>query len=175
MATWQFSFHVIPRSEAHRLLSVGRSERRRVFEDFEWWAAAPPSLSLIDELDGFMRETADWSSDLRSWGKDDGDRIELWFDRDRIVEIFGRIDLRQVDLDFLAGALRLAELCGGMILTENMEICDPTLDGLTVAMLRSPAPRFVADPGAFWHARSGHRPEVGTSMSGVSRGRGGLR
>lgn len=149
MATWQFSFHLIPRSEAHRLLSVGRSERRRVFDDFEWWAAASPSLSPIDELDGFMRETAGWSSDLRSWGKDDGHRIELWFDGGRVVEISGRIDLRQVDLEFLAGVLRLAELCDGTILTENMEICDPTLDALTGAMLRSPAARFVADPAAF--------------------------
>jgi hypothetical protein len=36
-----------------------------------------------------------------------------------------------------------------MILTEEMEICDPSLDALTEAMFRSSAARFVADPEAF--------------------------
>lgn len=99
MAIWQFDAHLI-NSTSSMQVDVKRLPEVDITHD-----CAEALISL------FGSEIEAWTDSIRSYGTDDGSRLDFVYEDDRLVELFLRLDIRKKDYGFIE---RLA-----YILSEN--------------------------------------------------------
>jgi len=80
-----------------------------LFESTDWWK----SISK-QELETFFdkslcRYDTPWAKDTKSWGSDDGDRIELTVEDETVQDVVIRIDLRNLNLELRSPLVLLAQ------------------------------------------------------------------
>jgi hypothetical protein len=150
MAAWQCAFLLAPRAElragAEPLPEWLPADRVR---DTLWWRRASPPADLLARAGAAAPAAPPWSTDLTTFGREDGDRIDVWREGNRVTSVLVRVDLRQPNRRFLGAVVDLARAADAVLLR---------LDGLVVPALRaaleeaatsSAAARFVADPEAY--------------------------
>ena len=78
MAIWQFDIWLVPRGEVLKHTTVIPDYMDLDwFESIVWWDDVSRE-ELIEFFNGLLAEYATpWAKDTRSWGSNDGDRIEL--------------------------------------------------------------------------------------------------
>jgi hypothetical protein len=152
MALWQWDVYILPKSEVVARfspipLTVGLDQVEAIRWDF--------GLD-IERLAAFFdsqlpRYSTPWMENTRSWGSDAGNRIELYFEKLNITDIAIRVDLRQLDQQFLKS---LSEFCYAnnyvFYPIETGEFIEPDCDLLLGAISRSRKMKFVSDPRSFF-------------------------
>lgn len=156
MATWQFDFFLASEPE-----SAGRDGFRQIAthgEDRETLIDLRKTSLAIDDLNEItsrLEPLTTWYGDLRQWGSEVGNRIDVLVDGQYVREIFVRVDVRNVDHEFLNSILNLARKHSLVIVTESGKILGALRASLLRAIEASPAFRFVADPVEFLRSISG--------------------
>jgi len=150
MAAWQFDLHLLPTSTIVRRYGVVpifiSSED---FDSTNWWSSNVTVDCLATEFSAILPPLRSWSSNLRMWGEDDGNRVDVGFRDDSITEIFVRVDVRVLSTVFLTGIVKIARQHYLKVRPSNGRLLSPTLRQLMEEIHSSPAFRFVKDPAAY--------------------------
>ena len=150
MATWQFDLHLLPKERLMELVGTHPvSISRELLDETRWWDGKVDPELLDADLASFLRKSKSWHPEIAVWGEEDGNRIDVIYENNNVVEIFVRIDLRQLDRGFVIALVRLAKKYDCVFVTSTMRVLEPTLNNLIKAMEESDAHRFVDDPKGF--------------------------
>ena len=114
--------------------------------DFEFRSTRPWPTDYRARLDQIAPRGASWSAGLETWGADDGDRIDVWLRDGGPQDGLMRLDVRNLDPNFIGGALEVLEDLGAEIRDSAGAVIEPNLAQVMLAVRRSAAFRFVADP-----------------------------
>ena len=155
MATWQFDLHLLPKERLIGLVGAHPlTISRELLEETRWWDGKVDIDLLNADLASFLRQAKSWHPEVATWGEEDGNRIDVVYENDDVVEIFVRIDLRQIDRDFVIGLVRLAQKHECVFVTSTMRVLEPTISNLIKGIEESDAYRFVDDPTSFLESLS---------------------
>jgi hypothetical protein len=150
MAVWQFDFHLIPAAAVERYfhsvpLTISDEDYARV----AWWSGDDRLHRIEEELSMMLPRRHAWDSGTVALGVEDGDRFDVLREGERIVEIYGRVDVRTFSLSFVNRVVELARRHDLLMLTEDKHVLRPSVKELARAIRRSRSFAYVADPEAF--------------------------
>jgi hypothetical protein len=114
-----------------------------------WWRDFKEADALKHDLSQLLPSAESWERDGRVWGDYEGDIFEVAHDRDQIIEVSARIDLRNLSLPYVANVTQLARRYDLLLVTEDRHILRPSFRELWAAIQRSSGFRFVQDPQKF--------------------------
>ena len=176
MAIWQFHIYFIPRQslfdkyeciplqlEMNRegwtdYIENGNLDKEPDFEDalsIDWWANLDVNLSdLLPTLQQFgdLQEWTAQSKRLRNFGNEETNDIHVSFDdeTDKILDVSCRLDLRQIDQEFVRKVLTLARQYDCLFMDTQGRLYTPTNENLCDKIQLSNANRFVEGPRTFF-------------------------
>ena len=149
MAAWQYDFHLIPRAGVVDLYGkVPISLDRETSETADWWRGTAVSLlvSLISQL---LEPAVSWDPNgTITWGKEDGDRVDVLFEAGSVRECFVRVDVRVLVKGFLVTVLRSSEQ-DWLVITPSLHALEPAGEAVINDLACSGAWKFVEDPEGF--------------------------
>jgi hypothetical protein len=115
----------------------------------DWWAATQPPADFETKISEFLAERTPWSPDLRTWGAEDGNRIDVWREGRRVDSIRIRIDMREPSVDMVRHLTAMAAYCDAAFLRHDGLFVPASDDALASAAMTSAAARFVEDADTF--------------------------
>jgi len=145
MAVWQVEFAIVPRRALATASRVPLSE----LLDTDWWIAERLPADHERHLGALAPSATSWTTKLHTWGKEDGNRIDLWFDRGTPARMTARVDVRRLDATFGAKLLQFARLADAVLVRRDGLIIEPTVGAFGAALRSSEAWQFASDPAAF--------------------------
>ena len=107
--------------------------------------ALPPDFR--ERLDQLLPRGQPWSEAQETWGQEDGTRIDVWHDPRGATEVVLRVDLRNLDPEWLERVLAFTRAIGRRVQTLDGRVVGD-LGEFTLVLRGSPAWRFVQDPQA---------------------------
>lgn len=151
MALWQFSLHLIPKPKVLNVFKqIPTILPMDVFDSIEWWE----NLSLTDnhksEITHILPKQISWSSNLELWGDADSNCIRISNYGGCIGSVFIRIDMREFDFNLLNKIVDLAKYFNCLILTEEQQLLEPSIEFFLPAIEKSKAYSFVQDPHKYF-------------------------
>lgn len=146
MATWQCDFVLVPAS-APTSASAATAPVDLVAAD--WWAATQPPDDFETHIAAFLPERPSWTPDLRTWGTEDGTRVDVWREGRRVDSIRIRIDTREAREETVQHLTALASHCDAAFLRHDGLFVPASTGALEAAIGSSAAARFVEDAETF--------------------------
>ncbi len=155
MAIWQFNIYFIPRQTLPDKYGQVLSELE--YEDaltIHWWLNLNMDTNQLLPLLKQFGDLQEWTSrteGLRSFGDTEANDISICFDNKtyKVEELSCRLDLRQIDKDFVDKVLSFATQFDCLLMDSNGRIFQPTVKALADSIQLSNAKRFVTDPRQF--------------------------
>jgi hypothetical protein len=146
MALWQLKIEVIPRERVQ-----GRPQiEPAAFDDALWWSDRQPPETFRDELAEILPPTKSWHERLLWFGEENGDRIGVWLEQDRVESIEVRIDCRKANSPLIGRLLSLAHRWDCSLVEKRyLKVLPLTAPEFVNAVADSPSCRFMEDP-AHW-------------------------
>lgn len=145
MAIWQCSFLLVPSTERDR---DPRSLSERI-ENGSFWADSQPGEDIERTALETLGKGASWSSNIDVWGDDDSTCVSMVRERNRVVEVLLRVDLRNIQKAALVRLLDGFKRARVLLVDEAAQLCEPTLSEVLQALRASTAWKYVTDPAAF--------------------------
>ena len=88
MAAWQFDVHLIPKERLTALVGVHPiSISPELLDETRWWEGEGEADLLDGDLATFLCKTKSWSPEIDIWGEEDGNRIDVVYENDEVVEV----------------------------------------------------------------------------------------
>jgi hypothetical protein len=146
MALWHFKIELIP---LERL--CGRSQiTADEYDGAGFWSERQPPENFRDRLSAISAPIESWHEDLLWFGEKEQDRIDVWFEGDRVKSITARVDCRGTKVEFVRQIVLLAaDWSCALVEHRYLNVLPGTFDGLIAAIANSPNNRFMVDP-EFW-------------------------
>jgi hypothetical protein len=144
MAAWQVDFSIVPR----RALVAAQLAGQPVKADAHWWTGDGPPPNYQGQLAGVASRAASRSSDLQTWGTEDGNRVDVWSVDGRVTTITARVDVRRLDSKFGAMLLHFARIANAVLVRRDGLIVEPLVGAFAAALRSSEAWQFANDPAA---------------------------
>ena len=144
MAAWQVDFYIIPR---RALLSRGALDSSDLAAT-PWWAthALPPDYQR--RLGAVASAAPSSRTDVQTWGSEDGNRVDVWSEDDRVNAIMARVDVRRLDSKFGAALLQFVRVADAVLVRKDGLVVEPTIAAYAAALRNSVAWKFANDPAA---------------------------
>jgi hypothetical protein len=151
MATWQFDLHLLPRSKIIEEYScIPEQLSAEDFSAVDWWAGTALLADYESILESFLPKYASWNKNSSTWGDEDSDLIEIFFENNSPVEIFVRIDARKLGIGLLEKVSHFAKLSDCLFfLSGNRKLIEPDPLALYQEIEGSNAYKFVMNPRGF--------------------------
>ena len=131
MATWQFSFYLIPASAVERHFSVvPLTISLEEYDRVDWWNGCDLLERIQGDLATFLSRGRSWHSKLDQWGDEDGDRFDVWREGQGVAETFGRVDVRTLSMPYLNRVIDFARRHQLMLITEDRHVLRPSVKEL---------------------------------------------
>lgn len=134
MAIWQFDCYIIPKKNVSANICLEGDE-------ILIWGKKGASTENID----FLEKQKSWSEKISQYGKDDETCIEFLYERDILMEISCRLDLRSLSKKNLEKILDYVQGIDGMIFYEN-KVYDPNIEEIIEVIKKSNANKFCQSP-----------------------------
>ncbi len=152
MATWQFDVFFSPALGAlsnRNLLT--RGDPVDILEQMRDVTTEDLPDSSISNLVEDMRIEKSWNSDLEICGNMDGDRIDISRQAKIVSAIASRIDIREIDPQFMMQLVAFAEYNQLLLIDSSTgNVIGTNVSKSVEAIMKSPAARFVGDPNKFF-------------------------
>lgn len=145
MAAWQVTFTIVPRRALARVGSVPLS---RVIDE-NWWSEERLPLGYSQQLSAVAPAGTSWTTDLQTWGEEDGNRVDVWFENGRAVRMLARVDVRRLDAKFGAMLLQFARVADAVLIRNDGLVVEPLVGAFGAALRTSAAWQFAKDPAAY--------------------------
>lgn len=150
MAVWQVDFVLIPR---RALATTPRLPLSELLET-DWWNSARLPSHHERQLEAIIPSGSSWTTDLQTWGTEDGNRIDLWLDQGRPARMVARVDVRHLDAAFGAKLLQFARMADAVLVRRDGLVIEPSVGAFGAALRSSDAWQYAVGPGAFLSAYS---------------------
>ncbi|OPX41854.1 hypothetical protein CLHUN_42770 [Ruminiclostridium hungatei] len=150
MATWQFTFSVIP--EKVVLGREGNTQYNTKLSDFDdslSWDGYYLSESSIEKISETLKQTKSWSDSIRQFGCIDETCIELFYEKNTLLDISIRLDLRSLTSDILKMIIDFVKENKALILTTKGVLIKPVLEDFVTEIRKSDAHSFAKNPQEF--------------------------
>src|SRR5688572_3634650 len=108
MAVWQVDFYLVPR----RAVTAITDRTPAALDATDWWATAAFPPDYRKRLATVAPLTPSSSTDLEMWGREDGNRVDVWSDGGRVRSVTARVDVRRLDSRFGAALLAFVRAAG---------------------------------------------------------------
>src|SRR6476620_11300000 len=150
MAVWQVDFAIVPRR------AFAKSPRVAVQKllDTDWWSAERFPSGFSHQLAAIAPAGSSSSPERQTWGEEDGNRIDVWFDNGRATRMTARVDVRRLDAKFGAMLLQFARVADAVLIRRDGLVVEPLVGAFGGALRTSKAWRFASDPAANFAAYS---------------------
>jgi hypothetical protein len=175
MAIWQFHIYFIPRQslfDKYGHVATQLEMNKEGWEDYiekfdldkepefedamtiQWWWNLTLDISELLPILQKFGELQEWTADcdgLRKFGDTDTNDISVCFDHstNKVQEVSCRLDLQQIDKDFINKLLSLATRFDCLLMDSQGRLYEPTIENLLDKIELSNANRFVKDPRQF--------------------------
>ena len=149
MAVWQVDFHIVPRRAV-----AAADLTPAVLNDTDWWATAAFPSDYQRRLAGVATPARSPSTDLETWGPDDGNRVDVWSAGGRVSRAMARVDVRRLDSKFGAALLTFVRAAGAVLIRSDGLIVEPIIGAYAGALRNSEAWRFASDAATFLASHS---------------------
>jgi hypothetical protein len=155
VAIWQFNIYFIPRQTL--LDKYGQVLTELEYEDaltIHWWhnlnLDTNKLLPLLQQF-GDLQEWTSSTEELRSFGDTAANDISIYFDNktDKVLELSCRLDLRQIDKNFIDKVFSIATQFDCLLMDSKGRLFQPSVTALADSIQLSNANRFVTDPRQF--------------------------
>ena len=145
MAVWQVDFAIVPR----RALAKNPRALASGVLDTDWWSAERLPAGYSQQLTSIAPVGSSWTPELQTWGQEDGNRIDVWFENGRATKMTARVDCRRLDAKFGAMLLQFARVADAVLVRADGLVVEPQVGAFGAALRTSPAWKFVTDPSAY--------------------------
>ncbi|HEU0097338.1 MAG TPA: hypothetical protein VFQ67_01055 [Allosphingosinicella sp.] len=149
MALWQFEFEPVPASRATARGAPAIHLARDILDGIELDLRPDEQQRLFDEFDGLLPEMPAWAAQMRRWGDEKRDDIQVYLESDRIVGLRIRLDVSNISMPLVGGICRVARSFDWVFASAQGTVFPATLDAVVRAAAQSRASQFVADPAAY--------------------------
>jgi hypothetical protein len=141
MATWQFDIWL-----AELIGKIGNSYAQEEANLLNLRLLPDSIVQLIGDLPS----EKSWNADLEIRGTMEGDRIDIIYENGSVAEISVRIDVREIDLNFLVRIVQFAKFYRLLLVNATTrEVIESDIEMLIGTIERSPAFKFVSNPHDF--------------------------
>ncbi len=155
MAIWQFNIYILPRQTL--LDRYGQVITELDYEEaltIHWWLNLNLDTNEILPLLQHFGDLQEWTSrteGLRSFGDTESNEISICYDNktDKVEELSCRLDLRQIDKNFIYKVFSIATQFDCLLMDSKGRLFQPTAAALAESIQLSNAKRFVTDPRQF--------------------------
>lgn len=134
MALWQFDCHIVPKKNMTANICLDCDE-------ILIWGMQSTSIENID----FLEKQKSWSKEISQYGNLDETCIEFSYEKNLLMEIHCRLDLRSLSKKLLEKTLEYIQKIDGMIFYEN-KFYYPNIEEVVELMRGSKANKFCQNP-----------------------------
>lgn len=153
MAVWQVEFAIVPR---RALATTPRGSIAHVF-DTDWWSTERLPSEYTQQLAAIAPAGSPPTAERQSWGPEDGNRVDVWFENGKAARMTARVDVRRLDAKFGAMLLQFARIADAVLVRRDGLVVAPLVGAFGAALRTSDAWQFANDPAA--HFASYAEPE----------------
>ncbi|HEX7980084.1 MAG TPA: hypothetical protein VF461_15855 [Gemmatimonadaceae bacterium] len=148
MAVWQVDFAIVPRR------ALATSPRVAIADvlDTDWWSAERLPSGFSQQLAAIAPAGSSSTSERQTWGEEDGNRVDVWFENGRATRMTARVDVRRLDAKFGAMLIQFARVADAVFIRDDGLVVEPLVGAFGAALRTSPAWQYVVDPAAFLSA-----------------------
>lgn len=161
MAVWQYIAYLIPETSlADDGTMKGLVVTPEMFEHPPLqFSVAPAEVERL--ISGYLPARGSWHNDLRVWGDDSRDDVDIWYEGERIDSIRVRLDLRHLTRDRIARVVEIARHIGCCFLEgRTFQVIPATEEALLASIRNSRPAKFVADPHGFLTSLARDEPKL---------------
>jgi hypothetical protein len=151
MAVWQVEFVIVPRQALANKPRVALSQ----LLDTDWWSAEGLPSSYERQLTAIAPAGTSRTADLHTWGEEDGNRIDLWWDNGKPARMTARVDVRRLNATFGAKLLQFARVADAVLVRRDGLVIEPSVGAFGAALRTSEAWKYASDPAAHLASYSG--------------------
>ena len=150
MAVWQVEFAIVPR----RALAARPSVALPDLMNTDWWSSERLPSGYSQQLAAIASPGSSPAPERQSWGDEDGNRVEVWFENGRATRMTARVDVRRLDARFGAMLLQFARVADAVLMRADGLVVDPLVGAFGAALRTSKAWKYANDPAAKFAAYS---------------------
>ena len=143
MAIWQFTVEFVPISWLGDRQAITDNEHN----ESPWWVGNQPESGFEQQIVKLLPEAKSWSSDLRQWGAQESDLVEVWYESGSVESISARLDCRNINPPLLRQLFELSEdLECRLIYNRDLTVVGENFESFVRKLWDSPNHKFLEDP-----------------------------
>jgi len=144
MAVLQVDFAIVPRR------AFAKSPRVAVQKllDTDWWSAERFPSGFSHQLAAIAPAGSSSTPERQTWGEEDGNRIDVWFENGRATRMNAHVDVRRLDAKFGAMLLQFARVADAVLVRQDGLVVEPLVGAFGAALRTSTAWQYTTDPSA---------------------------
>lgn len=147
MATWQYDFIAIPRSELSNLCgALPVVMQHDHFKAKKFWQTTQPPEGFEEAFEKWRPELKSWRNELRLWGSEESNRIDVRYERKRVSSIQFRVELRALSSNFIETISAFAREANCVLVSaHSLVVVEPLRQHILLHLCRSPGANRVLD------------------------------
>lgn len=151
MAIWQFVFSIVPEKKValKRNSNTQSDKNSNEFDDSMSWDGYCLSKSSIENISKTLKQTKSWSDNIKQFGCLDETCLELFYDRNILIEVSIRLDLRSLTPSILSSVIDFVKDNQALILTQKGVLLKPVVDDVIKEIKMSDEYSFIKNPQEF--------------------------
>jgi len=146
MAVWQFVCDLIPSSAAKIDGVIAARMSREQLDGVELGFPPLATSAIFERVSMLLPEQQSWSPDLRIWGDEKTDDVQIGVRDAQIVDVQFRLNAADLRMPLVAGICLLARDLNCVLATRGGAILRPNSESVVRAIMQSDAARYVRDP-----------------------------
>src|SRR6185437_2145960 len=150
MAVWQVDFAIVPR----RAIATAPQALLPEVIDTDWWSTQRFPPRYAQHLAAIAPPSTSWTSELQTWGAENGNRVDVWFENGKPARIIARVDVRRLDAKFGAMLLQFARVADAVLIRQDGLVVEPVVGAFGAALRTSAAWQYATDPVAYLASHS---------------------
>lgn len=144
MAVWQVEFAIVPR----RALGAKPQVALQQIMDTDWWSTDRLPAGYSQQLAAIAPPGSSWAVELQTWGKEDGNRVDVWSENGKATRMIACVDVRRLDARFGAMLLQFARVADAVLVRRDGLVVEPLVGAFGAALRTSEAWQYAVDPAA---------------------------
>jgi len=142
MAVWQVEFAIVPR---RALTTTPRVSLSQIL-DTDWWSSEHLPAGYSQQLAAIAPAGSAPSTERQTWGDEDGNRVDVWFENGKASRMIARVDVRRLDAKFGASLLQFARIADAVFVRSDGFVVEPLVGAFGAALRSSPAWQYATGP-----------------------------
>jgi len=144
MAVWQVDFAIVPK----RALAAKPRVPISGLIEADWWSSERLPSEYTRHLSAIGPAGSSSTNELQTWGKEDGNRVDVWFENGKPIRMIARVDVRRLDAKFGAMLLQFVRTADAVLLRADGLVVEPLVGAFGAALRTSAAWQYATDPAA---------------------------